>query len=800
MKFTLSWLKEHLDTTATLTEITDALTGLGLEVEGVSDPSEKLAAFTVAEIIEATAHPDADRLRVCQVDTGAGMVQVVCGAPNARAGLRGVFVPPGAYVPGIDLTLSKAKIRGVDSAGMMCSSRELEIGDDHDGIVELAGTPALGSPAAAALGLDDPVIDIAITPNRGDCLGVRGIARDLAARGLGQLKPVMPAQVKGTFGAPISIALDFHADNLACPHFIGRLIRGVKNGESPDWLKKKLTAMGLRPISALVDITNFMLLDRNRPLHVFDADAIAGNLTVRLSQDGQKLTALDGRDYALGAGAVVIADDDGVLSLGGIMGGETTGCTDATVNVLLEAAWFDPLAIAATGRRLGIESDARYRFERTVDPASTAPGIEAATQLIMEICGGEASELVVAGEAPVRALAIPFAPADVHRLGGVDMPGTRARDILEALGFETTLATGGLTVQVPSWRPDVSMAADLVEEVLRVEGYDAIPSVSLTRVGAIAKPVVSLRQRRRSFTRRALAARGLDESVNFSFIGERDAALFGGGIPALKLANPISSELTDMRPSTLPALIAAAGRNLARGFTDHGLFEIGPVYSDLTPEGQQWVAGGIRAGQTGPRHWMESPRPVDVFDAKGDALAALEECGAPVASLQASPEVPAWYHPGRGGTLRLGPKTVLAAFGEIHPRVLAAMDVDGPVVGFELFLDAIPAPRSKGGKARSALDPSPFQMVERDFAFVVDAGVTAQALIRAIVGADKALIADARVFDVYAGKGVEEGKVSLAVTVALQPTKATLTDAEIEAVGKKIIAAAEKTTGATLRA
>ncbi|MFT5538796.1 MAG: phenylalanyl-tRNA synthetase beta chain, partial [Alphaproteobacteria bacterium] len=450
MKLTLSWLKEHLETTATLTEITDALTGLGLEVEDVFDPSEKLAAFTVAEIIEASPHPDADRLRVCQVDTGSGMVQVVCGAPNARAGLRGVFVAPGSYVPGIDLTLSKAKIRGVDSAGMMCSSRELEIGDDHDGIVELTGAPALGSPAAAALGLDDPVIDIAITPNRGDCLGIRGIARDLAARGLGQLKPLMPAQVKGAFAASISIALDFPADNPACPHFIGRVIKGVKNGESPDWLKKKLTAMGLRPISALVDITNFMLLDRNRPLHVFDADAIAGNLTVRLSKAGEQFTALDGRDCALGEGAVVIVDDDGVLSLGGIMGGESTGCTEATTNVLLEAAWFDPLAIAAAGRRLGIESDARYRFERTVDPSSTLPGIEAVTQLIQDICGGEASELVVAGEAPLRELAIPFAPADVHRLGGVDMTEARVRDILEALGFEVTVGAGGLLVQVPS--------------------------------------------------------------------------------------------------------------------------------------------------------------------------------------------------------------------------------------------------------------------------------------------------------------------------------------------------------------
>ena len=799
MKFSLSWLKDHLDTTADASAVSDALTSLGLEVESVFDPAQALAAFTVAEIKEAVPHPDADRLRVCKVDTGKDVVQVVCGAPNARAGLVGVFAAPGTYVPGLDLTLSKAKIRGVESMGMMCSSRELQIGEDHDGIIELSGKPAPGSAAAAALGLNDPVIDIAVTANRGDCLGVRGIARDLAARGLGTLKPEMPAQVKGAFKPQISISLDFPADNVACPHFVGRVIRGVRNGESPDWLKRKLKAVGLRPISVLVDITNYLLMDRNRPLHVFDLDAVAGNLVVRFSRAGEKLTALDGRDYDLGEGAVVIADRDGVLSLGGIMGGESSGCTAATTNVLLEAAWFEPLAIAATGRRLGIESDARYRFERGIDPASTLPGIEAATRLILDLCGGEALDIVVAGEAPARNTVIQFPSALVARRGGVDMPERRVVEILTALGFEAKPGTGSLNVRVPSWRGDVSIPEDLVEEALRVEGFGAIPSVSLARSGSLAKPVATARQRRRGLARRALAARGLSEAVSFSFIGEREAKLFGGGDASLRLANPISSELTDMRPSLLPALIQAAARNAARGLADVGLFEVGPAFADATPAGQSLVAGGIRAGNTGPRHWSERPRPVDAFDAKGDALAALAECGAPVASLQTFAEAPGHYHPGRSGTLRLGPKTVLAAFGEIHPGALVDMDVAGPVVGFEVFLDAIPEAKGKSGKARGALNLADLQAVERDFAFIVGAEVSAEALIRAVKGADRALISEVSVFDVYAGKGVPEGKVSRAVSVTLQPTKATLTEAEIEAVAKKIVAAAEKACDATLR-
>ena len=800
MKFTLGWLREHLETKAPLGEVSDALTALGLEVEGVHDRAAELQDFVVARIKTAEPHPDADKLKVCVIDNGREEVQVVCGAPNARAGLTGVFAPAGTHIPGTGIDLKTAKIRGVESSGMMCSARELELGDDHSGIIELETEAAPGSSAADALGLSDPVIDIAITPNRGDCLGVHGIARDLAAAGIGALKPLMPATVKGGFKSPIGIALDFpEGDGAACPHFIGRYLRGVKNVESPAWLREKLLAVGLRPISALVDITNYFTIDRCRPLHVFDADTIAGNLTVRLSKAGETLAALDGNSYDLGDGACVIADEDGVLSLGGVMGGESTGCAEGTVNVLLEAAIFDPIRTAATGRRLGIESDARYRFERGIDPASTEPGIEAATQLILDICGGEASELIVAGEAPEPVQVFTFAVGDVAKRGGLEVTEARAKEILDALGFAAQPEAGGLRVTVPSWRHDIAGSADLVEEILRIEGYGKIPALPLARPTALPKPVATLTQRRTGFAKRALAARGLMETVTYSFIAGDHARLFGGGDDDLRLANPISSELTDLRPSILPALIAAAGRNADRGFPDLGLFEVGPVYAGTAPEDQALCAGGIRAGLAVPRHWAGAARDADAFDAKADALAILAECGAPVASIATVAEAPAWYHPGRSGVLRLGPKTTLAAFGEIHPGVLAAMDVAGPMVGFEVMLGSLPEGRAKAGKARPALELSPFQAVTRDFAFVVDAGVEAEALVRAVKGADKALITDAEVFDVYAGEGIEAGKVSLAVAVTLQPREATLTDAEIEAVGAKIIAAAEKAVGAQLR-
>ena len=800
MKFTFGWLKEHLETKAPLGEVTDALTALGLELEGIHDRAADLKGFVVAKIKEAAPHPDADKLKVCLVDNGAGEVQVVCGADNARAGLTGVFAPAGTHIPGTGVDLKKTKIRGVESSGMMCSALELELGDDHSGIIELETDAPLGSSAAAALGLGDPVIDIAITPNRGDCLGVHGIARDLAAAGLGALKPLMPVSVKGAFESPVGISLDFTPETAAaCPHFIGRYIRGVKNVESTGWLKEKLLAVGLRPISALVDITNYFTLDRCRPLHVFDADTIAGNLTVRLSAVGETLAALDGNSYTLDDGVCVIADADGVLSLGGVMGGESTGCAEGTVNVFVESALFDPIRTAATGRKLGIESDARYRFERGIDPASTEPGIEAATQLILEICGGEPSALVVAGAAPEPGLGLTFAVGDVAKRGGLEVTEDRAKAILDALGFAAQPETGGLRVTVPSWRHDVAGAADLVEEILRVEGYGKIPALALSRSSALPKPVVTPAQRRVGLAKRCLAARGMVETVTYSFVGENHARLFGGGGDDLHLENPISSELTDLRPSILPALIAAAGRNADRGFADLGLFEVGPVFADATPDGQALVAGGMRAGLARARHWSGGARAVDAFDAKADAAAVLAEFGAPVAALQTSTAAPAWYHPGRAGTLRLGPKTVLAAFGEIHPGVLAAMDVDGPVVGFEVMLDNLPASRTKAGKARPPLVASPFQTVTRDFAFVVGVGVEAETLVRAVKGADKVLIADAAVFDVYSGEGIEAGKVSLAVAVTLQPATATLTDSEIQTVSDKIVAAAQKAVGASLR-
>lgn len=800
MKFTFGWLKEHLETKAPLGEVTDALTALGLELEGVEDRAAELSDFVVAKILAADPHPDADKLKVCVIDNGNEEIQVVCGASNARAGLTGVFAPAGTHIPGTGIDLKKAKIRGVESSGMMCSALELELGDDHSGIIELETDAPLGSPAADALGLADPVIDIAITPNRGDCLGVHGVARDLAAAGIGTLKPLLPATVKGAFTSPIGITLDFTPETAdACPHFIGRYIRGVKNVESPDWLKEKLLAVGLRPISALVDITNFFAIDRCRPLHVFDADTIAGNLVIRLSRQGESLTALDGETYELGEGACVIADDDGVLSLGGVMGGEPTGCTEGTVNVILESAYFDPIRTATTGRRLGIESDARYRFERGIDPTSTEPEIEAATQLILEICGGDASELVIAGEAPVSDLGLTFQTAAVAKLGGLEVTEARAKEILDGLGFQAHPEKGGLRVTVPSWRHDVSQSADLVEEVLRVEGFDNIPALPLERPTSLPKPVATPSQKRTGAAKRCLAARGLAETVTYSFIGEDAARLFGGGDPALRLANPISSELTDLRPSILPSLIEAAGRNADRGFADLGLFEVGPVFEDATPGGQSLIAGGIRAGLAVPRHWAGTERLVDVFDAKADALAVLGECGAPVANLRTVTDAPAWYHPGRSGVLTLGPKNRLAAFGEVHPAVLAALDVDGPVVAFEVSLGNLPEPRARAGKARPPLRHSDLQAVMRDFAFLVDVDVAADDLVRAVMGADKVLIADAHVFDVYSGEGVPAGKVSLAVTVTLQPTEATLTDAEIEAVASKIVNAAQKAVGADLR-
>ncbi len=797
MRFTLGWLKDHLETTATLDQICESLTMLGLEVDGVTDPAAALAPFRVAYVIEAKQHPNADRLRVCRVQTVDGEIQVVCGAPNARTGMKGVFAPEGTYIPGTGITLKAAEIRGEASSGMLVSERELELSEDHDGIIDLTDLdPAVGTPFAQVAGMDDPVIEIGLTPNRGDCAGIRGIARDLAAAGLGRLKPEpYGGKVVGTFESPIQVHLEAGA---ACPMFVGRYIRGVKNRPSPAWLQRRLKAIGLRPISALVDITNYFTFDRARPLHVFDADKVHGDIHVRFGKPGETLEALDGRTYTADETMCMIADDKVGEAFGGIMGGEPSGCSEETVNVFVESAWFDPVRTAATGRKLGIHSDARYRFERGVDPQSLIPGAEAATRMIQELCGGEASEPVIAGEEPAWRRSYHFRPQRVKELTGVDVSRQEAEETLTKLGFEWNLVDDGIQVSPPSWRPDVHGEADLVEEVIRVHGYDAIPVVPLPRLTTLPQPALTEAQARRPRARRALASRGLMEAVTFSFLPKAQAAKFGGGADALTVGNPISEDLNQMRPSILPNLLDAARRNRDRGQRSAGLFEVGPQYRETSHTGQDLMATGLRWGQSGPRHWAEAQRSVDAFDAKADALAALEAAGAPVATAQVVAEAPSWYHPGQSGTIRLG-KMVLAYFGALHPAILRDCDIDSAAVGFECFLDHIPLPRAKAGKARTLLKLETLLPVERDFAFLVDADVTADALARAVRQADKAMITGVAVFDVYTGKGVPEGQKSLALSVTYQPRDATLTDEQIEALGAKVVAAVQKATGGTLR-
>lgn len=804
MKFTLSWLKEHLETSASLDEIVETMVAVGLEVEHVDDPVERLKAFTIGEVMEAEKHPEADKLRVCKVATKDGLLQIVCGAPNARAGIKVAYAPVGAYVPGIDVTLTKAKIRGVESLGMMCSAREMMLGDDHDGIIEAPAAAKVGDPISSWLGADDPMIEFEVTPNRPDTNGVAGVARDLAAAGLGKLVTKTPAPVKGEFPCPQAIGLHFpEGAESACSMFAGRYIRGLKNGPSPKWLADRLRAIGLRPISTLVDVTNLLTYDRARPLHVYDADKLKGEIRARLGEKGESFLALDGKTYEVDETMTVIADDNGVLGLGGIMGGEDTGCTDETVNVFIEAAYFDPLRTAKTGRRLGIHSDARHRFERGVDPEFVVPGLELATQIILDACGGSPSDILIAGEKPRAEKVVAFPPSEVKRLTGIDVAPEKSEAILVSLGFKVARADPWL-VDVPSWRPDVEGKADLVEEIARIVGFSALPAETLPALAAVEMPKLTPAQTRRAAARRALAARGLLEAVTWSFTDERYAALFSEGpnwlaAQGLILANPISSDLGAMRPSMLPNLIAALQKNADRGRNDLALFEVAPIYASDRPDGQQTVAGGARLSHP-KRHWAKGERPVDVFTAKADAIVALEAAGAKVEQAQTTADAPAWYHPGRSGVLRLGPKLALAHFGEIHPRILKAMDVEGPVYAFEAFLDALPAAKAKPTKTKPALDAAELLPVTRDFAFLVDEGVTAEALLKAVRGAEKKLIADVSLFDVYQGKGVPEGKKSLAVEVTLQPKEKTLTDAEIEAVGKAVVAAVGKATGAVLRA
>jgi phenylalanyl-tRNA synthetase beta chain len=750
-------------------------------------------------VVEAVQHPNADKLRVCKVDTGKGVVQVVCGAPNARTGMKGVFAPVGSFIPGTRLDLKKGVIRGVDSNGMLCSMREMGLGQDHDGIIDLAADAPVGQSFAAYMGFDDPVFEIKLTPDRADCLGIHGVARDLAAAGLGTLKTVFPDRIEGTFAPPLHWQRKDVGD--ACPLVVGRYYRNVRNGPSPQWLQERLIAIGLRPISALVDITNYVTFDLGRPLHVFDADKVKGDPTMRFARPGEKVLALDGFEYELEPDMVVIADDGRIEGIGGIMGGELSGVSAETKNVFLEVALFDPVRTARTGRKLGINSDARYRFERGVDPESAEWGVDVATRLIQELCGGEASHITRAGRMPEWHRKIPFRPARVASLGGVEVPADRQTQILSALGFgveETSAAQW--TVTPPSWRADVEGEADLVEEVIRINDYDNIPVVSLPRLSALPHPAITPQQRRVPIAKRLLATRGLLEAVTFSFMPRAIAKLFqpkGANAPLVMLANPISADLDAMRPSILGNLLLAAARNASRGFPDVGLFEVGPSYLDDTEKGQVLSATGVRVGLYRPRHWEGKPRAVDAFDAKADALALLQTFGVPVDNLQVIAEAPDYYHPGRSAVLRLGP-AILAQFGELHPNVLKACDLKGPAVGFEVFLDRLPMPRAKGA-ARPLLNASPFQPLERDFAFVVDATVPADKLTRAAKSADKALITEAKVFDLFQGGALPEGKKSIAFSVTIQPRERTLTDQEIEALSARIVAAVNKATGGELR-
>ena len=797
MKFTLSWLKHHLDTDASVDEITEALTDLGLEVEGVEDPAKMLAGFALGYVKTAEKHPDADKLNICQVETKDGLTQIICGAPNARAGITVVVASPGSYVPGLDITIGVGKIRGVESYGMMCSERELELSEEHDGIIELpsgdvgqtfADWLADHDPAKV-----DPVIEIAITPNRPDALGVRGIARDLAARGLGKLKPLTVDPVPASFTADLNVSI---ADDTldGCPVFYGRLIKGVKNGPSPAWLQQQLRAIGLRPISFLVDVTNWFTYDLNRPLHVFDADKVAGDLRVHRAAGGEEIVALDDKTYTLQAGQMVISDDAGPESIAGVMGGAATGCSEDTVNVFVESAYWDPVQIAYTGRALKINSDARYRFERGIDPQFTREGLEHAVRMIVDHAGGEASELVSAGAVPDTARAYKLDAKRVISLVGMDIPESTQRQTLTALGFKLD----GNMAAVPSWRPDVQGEADLVEEVARIASLTKLQGKPMPRMTTgVPAPILTDAQLRQRSARRTAAMLGYNECVTYSFVDREAATLFGGGDDATMLENPISSEMSHMRPDLLPGLLRAAARNQARGFMDMALFEVGAAFHGGEPGEQHTMICGVLIGRTGPKDVHGTSRPVDVYDAKADVEAVLAAIGAP-AKVQILRGAADWWHPGRHGKICLGPKKVLAVFGELHPKVLRTMDIKGAAVGFTIWLDEIPTPKNKSA-TRPALVATDLQAVERDFAFVVDADVEALTLVNAAAGADKALIADVRVFDEFIGGALGEGKKSLAVTVRLQPTDKTLKDTDIEAVSARIVEKVTNATGGTLR-
>jgi phenylalanyl-tRNA synthetase beta chain len=800
MKFTLSWLKDHLDTSASLAEIVDALTRVGLEVESVEDPARKYDGFVVGSVIEARQHPNADRLKVCIVEAGGGPVQVVCGAPNARAGMKSVFSPVGTYIPGKKLTLAKGVIRGVESNGMLCSAAELELSEDHDGVIELPDDAPVGVAYAQYAGLDDPVIDVAVTPNRPDATGVAGIARDLAAAGLGKLTTPSPEPYEGVFDCPTHVHLDFAPeDKHLCPAFALRLVRGVTNGPSPEWMQKRLRAIGLRPISALVDITNYITFDRGRPLHVFDFAKVAGDLTIRRARAGESVLALDGKAHALDESMVVIADENGVESIAGIMGGEHSGCDLTTRDVLIESALWDPTNIAHTGRKLGIMTDARYRFERGVDPDFCVPGCDLATELVLSICGGEPSRMIVAGDPSTPRREIPFPYSEVKRLLGVDVPREEGEAILRRLGF----GVDDGRVRVPSWRPDIQVKADVVEQILRIVGVDRAPPAPLPRLDdGVPKPVLTPMQKRTRIAKRTLAALSLREAVTWSFVPKAAAELFGGGSQSLALANPIAADLSDMRPSLIPGLVAAAERNARRAISDVALFEVGQVFLGSGEDEQRIAAAAVRRGRAKAdaegRYWSSGGL-VDVFDAKRDAMTLLSALGVNANAVQIVPDGRSFLHPGRAATLQFGPKTVVGWFGQLHPSICEALDAEGPIVAFEITLDAIPAPKTKPTKTKPKLIRSDFMAVERDLAFVVAETVSAADILKAAESAERSLVAGVGVFDVYRGEGVAEGAKSIAIHVTLQPRERTLTEAEIDAVVSKIVVEVSKKTGATLR-
>lgn len=786
MRFSLSWLKRYLDTDASAAELAVAMTRLGLEVDGVDNPADRLQLFVIAKVLTAAPHPQADRLQVLTVDTGNGEpLQVVCGAPNARAGLVGVFGPPGAYVPGLDVTLKVTAIRGVQSNGMMCSARELLLGDDHEGILDLPADTPLGVTYAAWAGLDDPQFDVAITPNRQDCMGVYGIARDLAAAGHGQLRPPVAPTIADSGNILVPVRTD---DPEGCPAFFARSIRGVKNGPSPEWLQTLLTRAGLRPISALVDVTNYFSIGYGRPLHVYDVAKLQGGLVARRARDGEALLALNGKTYALDQNMTVIADDAHVHDIGGIMGGEASGVSESTTDVLVEAAYFTPARIGATGRALGLSSDARARFERGVDPGFVAPGLDLAVAMLVELCGGMPSAMQRAGAVPVAEKTLSFDPARTQTLGGLDVPEAEQRQILEHLGFVVGSGEAPWQVKVPSWRRDIDGAADLVEEVVRLHGLEKVQSVPLPRRAGVALPTATPAQKQERRLKRLLASRGLDEAVTWSFISSAEAEKFGGG--RWRLDNALSEELAVMRPSLLPGLVAAATRNMARGAESVALFEHGRRY---LANGESPTLALLLAGQGRPRDWrFGKARNFDVFDCKEAVLATLAAAGAPVDRLQTLQPASEWYHPGRSARLQLG-KNMLAEFGELHPDIAGDL---GHAVVAEIFLDAIPERRAR--QSRPAFTPSALQPVRRDFAFLVPEAVAAETLVRAVEGADRKLIVAARLFDRFVGPGVGEGLQSLAVAITLQPVEKTLDEKDLEAVGQAVVKAASKL-GAILR-